>query len=351
MWNEVKNISDWQVLRHMNSGGTRNKKIITDPKGDLYYFKESYTFKESGLVYVYEFYSEVIASFIGDMIGLNVLKYIIATHNNRIGCLSKSMIKEDEELLEGVKFIQAYDNSFVIADEKPKEKYTFQLIKSALEHFSVYKDSYDSLVEMIIFDAIIGNSDRHQENWGFISKPTFISEAFNEIEKVLKEEPTSLPKWVIKFIKNNIPIAKPSHEIITQEKLKATRIMQFAPIYDSGCCFGRQFTEEKIELYIKDVNALKSYINKGSSTIYWNKLKKTHFDLLLLLVEEDPSIKLKIKDLLNKIDLLKFKEFITALDYNLPPDFHYVKISDVRKEFIVKLLTLRVETINKIIDV
>jgi hypothetical protein len=42
MKNEVINISSWQELNYLNSGGTRNKKIVSNQEGDLYYFKESY---------------------------------------------------------------------------------------------------------------------------------------------------------------------------------------------------------------------------------------------------------------------------------------------------------------------
>ncbi len=171
MDNEVIDASDWQELRHLNSGGTRNKKLLLNNEGVLYFFKESYN-NEKGKFYKYEFYSEVIASFLGKMLGFDVLEYQIAVFNDKIGCLSQSMINEDEELIEGGKYLKSFDNTFIIENEKPKDKYTYQLIEATLKKFNLLEISYSKLIEMIIFDAIIGNSDRHQENWGFIAKNT-----------------------------------------------------------------------------------------------------------------------------------------------------------------------------------
>ncbi|MEY3412154.1 MAG: hypothetical protein RIQ70_842, partial [Bacteroidota bacterium] len=39
--NEVVNASNWQEFSWLHSGGTRNKKILSD-NDILYYFKESY---------------------------------------------------------------------------------------------------------------------------------------------------------------------------------------------------------------------------------------------------------------------------------------------------------------------
>lgn len=49
-----------------------------------------------------------------------------------------------------------------------KKDYTFQFISKALSEFSL-ENYIKNIIEIIVFDSIIGNSDRHQENWGILS--------------------------------------------------------------------------------------------------------------------------------------------------------------------------------------
>ena len=88
---EFYNISDWLEKRHFQTGGTRNKSIFENPEtGELFYFKTS--LKRVNDNYKYEFWSEILASEIGKILGFNTLRYDIACHRNEVGCLSKSMV-------------------------------------------------------------------------------------------------------------------------------------------------------------------------------------------------------------------------------------------------------------------
>lgn len=347
--NKIIDVGLWQELSWLHSGGTRNKKILSD-SGKLYYFKESYKKGETKF-YKYEFYSEVIASFIGEMIGLDVLEYNIAIYKNKIGCLSKSMISGDEELIEAGKYLKAFDNTFMFDNENPKDKYTFQLIIKALDAFSL-TINVDKLIDVIIFDSIIGNSDRHQENWGFIAKNTLFSESIDELEKVLlgkNTKYTSLINGILSLFNAKSTDKKSLSIEATKIKLKSTRDIHFSPIYDSGCCLGRELTEERISKLLTDNNLLNSYIQKGVAEIHWEGKKQSHFDLLITLIENNGyKIRERIKELINRFDFKKFSDFILTLDDNIPQQFDEYRISDNRKDFIVKLVTLRIETLQKL---
>jgi len=356
-YNEIINTSTWQEQSWLNSGGTRNKKILSY-ENNIYYFKESFR-KGDDKFYKYEFYSEVIASFIGEMIGLDVLKYNIAIYKNQIGCLSKSMINNDEELIEAGKYIKAFDNTFIIDNENPKEKYTFELIIKTLQEFSLV-ENVEKLIDVIIFDSILGNSDRHQENWGFIAQNTIWVESLNELEKTITggvSKYESIIRKTISFTSKFLSKNKGNFDNtdlvneIAKIKLSTNRKVRFSPIYDSGCCLGRELTEDKIEQLHKNEQQLLKYINNGKAEIHWIGKKIPHFQLLKSLINNDgENIKDRINILISKFDKRLFSDFINNLDVNIPSEFEEYRISNIRKEFIVKLVTLRIETLQKLIN-
>ncbi|KAA6341259.1 hypothetical protein EZS27_010915 [termite gut metagenome] len=125
--------SGWNEKLSLQTKGVRNKCIITNPKNDCdYYFKTS--IKKGEKDYKSEFWSEIIASKIGKILGFNILKYDIALHNEEIGCISKSMINNGECLIEGISLLTGYDNTYKPDSKKSYSLYTFQFI-TMLESF------------------------------------------------------------------------------------------------------------------------------------------------------------------------------------------------------------------------
>jgi hypothetical protein len=71
---KLYNISAWSEQSWWNTGGTRDKKIYLSPEdGELYYFKQS--FKKGKRDYTYEFWSEIIASEVGEHLGFDILPH------------------------------------------------------------------------------------------------------------------------------------------------------------------------------------------------------------------------------------------------------------------------------------
>lgn len=91
---------------------------------------------------------------------------------------------------------------------------------------------------------------------------------------------------------------------------------------------------------------LDSYINRGSSEIHWegSKDKKKHFELLNLLKEEYPSEILKIIERVrSKYSSKDIERIVNNVDMNLPEVLSDHKLSENRKELMIKLITLRLE--------
>lgn len=87
------------------------------------------------------------------------------------------VLNSKNKLTEGKVYLTGYKSSY--NPEKDKKDYTFQFIRDTLSFFN-YNSYIINLLEIIIFDALIGNSDRHQENWGIITNFEQTIEDFNE---------------------------------------------------------------------------------------------------------------------------------------------------------------------------
>jgi hypothetical protein len=347
---EIFDINDWQEQQWLNTTGTRNKKIYLSPDGEEYFFKQS--LKKGEKDYKYEFWSEVIASEIGKKCGLNILQYDIAYTGDIIGCISKSMLANDKEgLIEGGRLIQSFDTTFNPEERSLRYQYNFELICKALTAFKLEKYIVN-IVELIVFDALIGNSDRHQENWAIIIEHSVMSMTIDIIDKeiITKESP-----WFMRFVgsfykeKSSPSRLKPDMEIARVELSKQNR---FAPIYDSGCSFARELTPEAVIIKLNDSTQLKSYVKKGTSEIHWEKEKVSHFELVDKLYQ-DPLLKSTIETLINRISE-SFNEdtlisILNKIDENLPVRFESFKIPKNRKELIIKLVTLRQQKLREIV--
>ena len=121
---------------------------------------------------------------------------------------------------------------------------------------------------------------------------------------------------------------------------------QFAPIYDSGCCLGREHTDEKVLKLISDSQMIEAYIKKGESEIHWegHLKKRKHFELIELLLEYYPTETKKFIARVNeKYNSESIKGIIENVDVNVPKDLINFKLSETRKQLMFKLITLRIE--------
>ncbi|MCQ2127660.1 MAG: hypothetical protein MJZ06_09550 [Bacteroidaceae bacterium] len=301
-------ISQWEEHQYYGTGGTRDKSVVENPEnGYLYYFKTS--LKKKVIDYKYEFWSEVIASEIGDTLGLDILHYDVAWKDDRLGCLSKSMIdSQKEELQEGYKWLTGFDAKYDIND---KDAYTFQIIERLLTTRFKQEGFIKDLIEIIVFDSIIGNGDRHQENWSII------------VTNKLVDKST----------------------IFRKRKPISETLYSFAPIYDSGSSMGRELTDEQVSQMLRDNAQLEAYVKRGQSEIHWagERGKQKHLDLISKISSygyKDTVLEI-INSMRAKYDIDTIAGIINNIDDCLPVEHSLLKIPQTRKEFLIKLVSLR----------
>lgn len=348
-------ISGWHKNIHYSTGGSRSKYITLHPDtNEEYFFKGSKETLTGGIKFPMEFWSEIVSSKIGQILGFPMLDYNIAydiKHKQKIGCLSKSMVLGSKnKLTEGISYLTGFNAQY--NPEIDKKDYTFQFICNALQSFSL-EDYIKNIVEIIVFDCIIGNSDRHQENWGVITTHKIVVE-----EKIIDEEVSKIKKRTLYrkirrlamrfFSDDNKEITKILSDANYTLKFKISH--KFAPIYDSGCCLGREHTDEKVLKMLNDIQMIEAYIRKGESEIHWegNSKKRKHFELIELLLDNYPiETKKFIARVKEKYNSESIKDIIENIDINVPKDLINFKLSETRKQLMFKLVTLRIEKLIK----
>lgn len=325
-------INTWSKEIHLHTTGTREKVIVTSPKGEKYYFKTSY--KREKKDYKFEFWSEIIASKIGLLLKFNVVQYDIAFYNNVIGCISKSIIDEDDqEHHEGYRYIVERYPDFKLNFKKDHsfQKITSSLIKSHLGH------CINDVLNMIVFDSLIGNTDRHSENWALVVNAKAINNVFISFN--------NLPIWR-RWIMNLGMYVRNRHTIKSIVKIYRKNFYKFSPLYDNGSSLGRELTEQQIEEIRSDQDKLLKFLNKGKPDIRWNEKKLNHFDLIEVIKYEYKLeievIVARVKEYYSKNKLI---EIISNIDRKIPDKFVDYKLSQSRKDFLIKSIDLRVKTL------
>jgi hypothetical protein len=254
-----------------------------------------------------EMWSEKLASDIGEILGFNVHKVDIGSLDindevisyygldesklngiNKIyGAMCHSFLSEGlESLVEGADMIMEFDDSYDRDYLKGnKEIYSYQLLLRLFEK----NECIDELYKMVIFDTLIGNTDRHQDNFGMVRD-------------------------------------------------EVTNILRFAPFYDNSSSLGRELKKEKIQQMFKDQQAFNAYIfgRKSCPMIYWGDLngysRMNFFDFLREAMILSPDIK-------NHVHVVAY--LTDSKIETIVSDVPTIVMSDIHKEFVVRILKLR----------
>ena len=325
-------VSQWGDSSGQGSPGTREKDILVDPDTGKIYFLKFSLFKP-GRDYKTEYWSEIIAYAIGKYLGFNILEYNLAEKNERFGCISENMVDtESEQLIEGYSILSSCNPAYDPNDKNMRHMYTFSFVCEALKKYG-YSRFIPDFIEILIFDAIIGNSDRHQGNWGFIHKRDVSS---NENSKSLKS--------VLKSLR------KRKKEDVSKDRI--------SPIYDSGCCLGREFSDEVLAQKLKEPESFDSFIRGSKAELRCDdtpKKKVTHFELLKYIMDSDQSYKTIIENKINEIcgifDDKQLKNIIENIEAEIPEKVKSrCKMSDERKQFIIKVITTRIKKLKELLE-
>ena len=268
--------------------GANGKKIAIEYEGQQYMLKFSPSAKEmpTELSYTNSCFSEHIASSIFNMLGISAQKTMLGTFEvngkEKIVCACKDFAVEGKVLYD----FCSIKNTVIDSEHNGSgtelsdvletiEKQQFVEPILLLEHFW----------NMFVVDALLGNFDRHNGNWGFI---------FNSISQTT----------------------------------------ELAPIYDCGSCLLPQADEKIMQRVLKDEDELNSRVYQfPTSVIKQNGRKINYYDFLM--EAENSECNEAIVRIAPKIKMDQINDFIDKVPY----------ISELQKEFYKKYIGARYEKI------
>ncbi len=332
---KIFDITKWTIKEWVQTIGTRDKFFVENPNDEKLYF-----FKESIGKFPSEFWSEIIASKIGTLLGFNLLDYNIGIYKTTVGCICESMVEQkSQELEHGISLIKKAVKDFRVS-ERP-----LILFNDVEKSFIPYGNFIYQFIEMLIFDSIIGNQDRHSENWAIIRSIDVENLEYNN---------NRFLKWAYEKYKQsglhlrNIPFKK---YLLSTLKDAALVNIQFSKIYDSGSSLGREISESNINTYLTNDTELKKYIKKGQSEVKWENAKINHFELLKKLRPKfGTHISKVIENVISKYDADKIKKMIYSIDNELAANFQESRLSLERKDLIIKFIEFRITEIKLLLS-
>ena len=260
--------------------GKRVKKIAIDSiSHKTAYFKyEMYNCSESC--------SEKMSYEISKILGYPCAHIELARDSKgRLGILNYLFVDTTkEEHHDAIEFINKQEDLI-------REYYTIENIKRCLD--SIDKKLFDNFLKIMVFDALVGETDRHAENWGII---------------------------------------------------KDNEGYRLSPLYDNGTNLLRNFKDEKYaEKYYSETRNFDSYIRSARSLIYKDdhtSCYKLH-ELIEYLYKKYPQqIKREIENL-NKLSVDNISEIVS----NIPDEL----LTELHKKFIINYLIERKKLLENII--
>ncbi|MEX1361901.1 MAG: HipA domain-containing protein [Nannocystaceae bacterium] len=149
--------------------GTKAKFWYRAPNGEEWLFK--FARDRTG-----EHWSEKIASEIGAALGVPCARVELACCDGLLGSVSRSFIDSDQEsLVHGNELLQEVDESYPSSQLRGVSKYTVDAVLERLDGVQPPRApeadltlATDWFVGYLLLDAMIGNGDRHHENWGVL---------------------------------------------------------------------------------------------------------------------------------------------------------------------------------------
>ncbi len=161
----IKDFSSWEKYEGASEGSGRSEKIwLVNPEN-----KDIGLFKFPKSTDTTEYLSEKIAADIAKLIDIECAEVEIGKYEKRIGSLSYRINKDDEILVEGIQLINKYYPNYrpeILYDGENKEYYSLEMILNSLKEYKFQRD----FLKIPLFDFLIGNTDRHQNNWAILKK-------------------------------------------------------------------------------------------------------------------------------------------------------------------------------------
>jgi hypothetical protein len=221
-----------------------------------------YIAKVGSKKYPIESITEQLITRLGQCLGFPVAESKLCIVGGQVRFLSRYFLRRDEALTHGIELFRD-DFGTEIVDEIAARKserqfYTFPIVIASMRR--AFPDAADEVVagfiDMLFFDALVGNNDRHPANWG----------------------------------------------VVTSTRTKVAP--RFSPIFDTARGLFWNSDEQFIRTRLADPEALAAYVANSRPQVGWDgENNLNHFDLLRRISENYPSLRQTLKNQADSLDL------------------------------------------------
>lgn len=119
-----------------------------------------------------EHWAEKIAAEVAGVLGIPHATVQFAEFQGRRGSVSESFVSDEHDLFHGNQLLERTTEGYDPAAKRALADHSFENIWESFERLFVTRSAVElnkrALAELLILDAVIGNTDRHHENWGML---------------------------------------------------------------------------------------------------------------------------------------------------------------------------------------
>lgn len=285
---DIVDFSNCRIILGRAYNGANGKKIAVEYNGEPYMLKfpPSGSSKPTELSYTNSCFSEHIASTIFNIIGIKAQETRLGTF--QVGKKEKIVCACKDFTADGKRFFDfcSLKNTILESDSGGSGTELEDILDTIEKQQYMSPDILkEHFWNVFVIDALLGNFDRHNGNWGFL---------FDD----------------------------------------HTGETVVAPVYDCGSCLLPQADENVMEQVLTNKDALNARVFQfPTSAIKQNGKKINYYDFLMAAEYEDCSE--AVKRMIPQIDMEKIIGFIQSVPY----------ISDRQKRFYCEYITARFDLI------
>ena len=267
-------------------GSEKKKTLIYDNKKYLVKFPDPVREKNKNISYINNAFSEYIGSNIFKIVGLKTQNTILGIYKyngkEKIVCACEDFTDNENELYE-------FENLALSTNPDKKIETELEDIMEVIEENKMInaEETKQKFWDMFIIDSLIGNTNRHNGNWGFLLN-------------------------------------------------KDTGKAEFSPIYDCGSCLNPMIEDEEMKLL--NETELKNLAINCYSCLRENGKKINYMTYIKQMKNEKCNN--AIKRLFENINIERINKFIDNIDC----------IISIRKEFYKKLIDQRYNILKKVYE-
>lgn len=290
---QLVDVTNWQQEEEYGgifAKGAREKTVLFCPDPAKYNFlipKHRYIFKQSSHRYPEQYWVEVFTYRLACLMNVSVPPAFVAYNNTEK--INGALIEWFHgKAIDGGGCMKNLIENY---DLKKGKQHNFEAIIKTAQAFKI-KSFAEAWAKILTFDSVIGNTDRHHDNWG-----------------------------VILYL----------HRLLTPTA-------KFSPAFDNGTSMGHEILEKDFFKF-DDPAYLKRYVQRGHHHMRWSYPEDkvyNHAEFLQRFLEEFPEQRKTIFTCLNftRIEVEKIAKALTKFETSIP-------LSLKRADFMVKLVEYR----------